>query len=251
MAKKYLILLLAACLAISGQAQEKFTRGFAGKNKIFIPKGSFGGGLSASWRKFSLGDDEGYTVLSKYIGDLKGGYRSIGVAPSFEYFFGTNLSAVARFEYSWLGVDLNKASLHLSEDLGLDIAGQHYKRQSYALAAGVRYYVPFMGSRIFGWFVEGTLNGGYVQSMLYEETDNLKQGTYKDKWKLALRLDPGICFFVHENFDFEVSVGLLDFTWTITKQTENQVKTSSGNSLGTGLNIDILAIRFGAHFYLW
>lgn len=250
--KKLLILLLAACLALGGQAQEKFTRGFEGKNKVFIPKGSIGGGISASWRKFTLGDAEGYTVLSKYIGDLKGGYRTIGVSPSFEYFFADNLSAVARFEYSWLGIDLDSASLHLSEDLGLDIAGQHYKRQSYALAAGVRYYVPFMGSKIFGWFVEGTLNGGYTQSMLYEQQeDGFKQGVYNADWKLALRVDPGICFFVHENFDFEVSVGLLDVTYKFLKQTENQVNTSSGNSVGTGLHIDLLAIRFGAHFYLW
>ena len=158
---------------------------------------------------------------------------------------------MARFEYSWLGVDLDNASLHLSEDLGLSISGQHYKRQSYALATGVRYYVPFMGSRIFGWFVEGTLNGGYVQSMLYEYAEGLKQGTYGDNWKLALRVDPGICFFVHENFDFEVSVGLMDITWKLNRQNENQVKNSSGSSLGTGLNIDLLAIRFGAHVYLW
>ena len=249
--KKWLILFLAACLALPGQAQEKFTRGFEGKNKIFIPKGSVGGGLSASWRKYSLGEDEGYTVLSKYVGDLKGGYRTLGVAPSFEYFPSNNLSVVARFEYSRLGVDLDNASLHLSDELGIDITGQHYKRQSYALAAGVRYYVPFMGSRIFGWFVEGTLNGGYVQSMLYEMDGELKQGTYNDRWRLALRLDPGVCFFVNENFDFEVSVGLLDLTWKLTRQNVNQVKDSSGSSLGTGLNIDLLAIRFGAHFYLW
>ena len=249
--KKLLILLLAACLACPGQAQEKFTRGFEGKNKIFIPKGSFGGGISASWRRFSLGEDEGFTVLSKYVGDLKGGYNTFGVAPSFEYFPADNLSAVLRFEYSQMGVDLDNASINLAEGLGLNISGQHYKRQAYALAAGIRYYVPFMGSRIFGWFVEGTLNGGYTQSMLYEEVDGLKQGTYNDNWKLALRVDPGVCFFVQENFDFEVSVGLFDLTWKLTRQNENQIKTSSGNSLGTGFNIDLLAIRFGAHFYLW
>ena len=250
MMKKVFVLLLAACLALPGLAQEKFSRGFEGKNKIFIPKGSLGVGLSASWRNFSLGDDEGYTVLSKYVGDLWGGYRTVSVAPSFEYFLADNLSAVVRFDYSWLGVDLDNASLNLSEGLGLNISGQHYKRQAYSLATGVRCYVHFMGSRIFGWFVEGTLNGGYVQSMLYEFDGDLKQGTYNSHWKLALRMDPGVCFFVHENFDFEVSVGLLDFTWKMTRQNENQVKTSSGNSLGTGFNIDLLAIRFGAHLYL-
>ena len=250
--KRCVILLLLACLVLPVQAQEKFTRGFEGKNKIFIPKGAVGGGIGLSWRKYTLGEDDGYTVLSKYIGNLKGGYNTFGVTPSFEYFFVNNLSAVARFEYTSLGIDLSSASLHLSEDLGIDITGQHYKRQSYALAAGIRYYVPFMGSKIFGWFVEATLNGGYVQSMLYEQLeDGLKHGTYNDNWKLALRVDPGICFFVQENFDFEVSVGLLDFTYKFTRQSENQVKSSSGNGLGTGFNIDLLAIRFGAHFYLW
>lgn len=249
--KRLFILLLAACLALPGQAQEKFTRGFAGKNKIFIPKGSFGGGLSVSWRKYTLGEDDGFTVLSKYIGDIKGGYNTFGVTPSFEYFLANNLSLVARFEYSWLGVDLNNASLHLSEDLGLDITGEHYKRQSYALAAGARYYLPFMGSKVFGFFVEAAVNGGYVQSMLYQDDEGMKHGTYSDNWKVALRVDPGICFFVQENVDFELSVGLLDLTYQFNKQSENQVKTSSGSGLGTGLNINLLALRFGVHFYLW
>ena len=190
-------------------------------------------------------------MLSKYIGDIKGGYNTFGVTPSFEYFLADNLSLMARFEYSWLGVDLDNASLHLSEDLGLDITGEHYKRQSYALAAGVRYYLPFMGSKVFGFFVEGAVNGGYVQSMLYELEDGLKHGTYNSNWKVALRVDPGICFFVQENVDFEVSVGLLDLTYQFNKQSENQVKTSSGSGLGTGFNINLLALRFGVHFYLW
>ena len=178
-------------------------------------------------------------------------WRARHFLPSFEYFPADNLSLVARFEYSWLGVDLDNASLHLSEDLGLDITGEHYKRQSYALAAGVRYYLPFMGSKVFGFFVEGAVNGGYVHSMLYELEDGLKHGTYNSNWKVALRVDPGICFFVQENVDFEVSVGLLDLTYQFNKQSENQVKTSSGSGLGTGFNINLLALRFGVHFYLW
>jgi hypothetical protein len=108
-----------------------------------------------------------------------------------------------------------------------------------------------MGSKVFGLFVEGAVNGGYVHSMLYELEDGLKHGTYNSNWKVALRVDPGICFFVQENVDFEVSVGLLDLTYQFNKQSENQVKTSSGSGLGTGLNINLLALRFGVHFYLW
>ena len=121
MMKKVFALLLAASLALPGLAQETFNRGFEGKNKIFIPKGSLGGGLSASWRNFSLGEDEGYTLISKLVGDLKGGYRTVSVAPSFEFFLADNLSVVARLDYSRLDVDLDSASLNLSEGLGLGL----------------------------------------------------------------------------------------------------------------------------------
>ena len=114
MMKRIFVLLLAASLALPGLAQENFSRGFEGKNKIFIPKGSLGGGLSASWRKFSLGEDEGFTVLSKLVGDLQGGYRTASVSPSFEYFLADNLSVVMRFDYSRLGVDLDKQAVFIS-----------------------------------------------------------------------------------------------------------------------------------------
>ena len=249
--KRFVTVLLLGQLCLTGQAQEVFSRGFAGKNKIFIPKGSIGAGLSVSFSNNGIGDDTGFSILPSHVGEIKGGWFSFAIHPSAEYFVKDNWSVGLSFDFVKNTFSLETARLALSEDLALNIQGWNYQRQSYTGAIMTRYYVPFMGSRIFGWFVEGTLTGGYAQSMLYEDAEGLKQGTYNDNWKLALRVDPGICFFVHENFDFEVSVGLLDLTWKLTRQTENQVKTSTGNSLGTGLNIDLLAIRFGAHFYLW
>ena len=250
--KRLLLLILPSLLCIPGQAQEAFDRGFEGKNKVFIPGGSLGIGLSAAYSNNTVGDAaEGYTVLPSHVADIRGGWNSFGLHPYLEYFLGDNWSIGVRFDYTKNLFNLDNAALSLNDDLSLTISGYNYQRQSYMGAVAMRYYVPFLGSRIFGWFVEGTLNGGYVQSMLYEMDGELKQGTYNDRWRLALKLDPGVCFFVNENFDFEVSVGLLDLTWKLTRQNVNQVKDSSGSSLGTGLNIDLLAIRFGAHFYLW
>lgn len=252
MKRKYLLIcLLGLFCYMTGEAREHFSRGFEGRNKIFIPGGSFGGGISASYRQYRVGDDTGFTVIRNHVNGISGDYAVGGVSPSLEYFFKDNWSVIGRFNYSSTRVNLDRAALSLSNDLGIDIQDQHFKRQSYELAAGVRCYVPFMGSRIFGWFVEGSLNGGYEQSMFYAVTEeNLKQGTYTSSWKAALRLDPGICFFVHENFDFEVSVGLFDVTWRQQKQNENRVKDSTGGGWGAGFSIDILAIKFGAHFYL-
>ena len=65
-----------------------------------------------------------------------------------------------------------------------------------------------------------------------------------------MKIEPGVCFFVHDNFDFEVQVGLIDLNWQQTQQKENQVYSSTSSGWGGSLNIDLLAIRFGAHFYL-
>ena len=245
-----IILALSLLGSFAGEAQQRFSRGFEGQNKVFIPAGSFGMGLSAGYRNFGVGKDNGFTLLSDHILGLQGAYTTAWLSPSVEYFVKDNISIIGRFNYGGLKVDLDQASLSLSEDLGLDIRDQHFQRQSYELALGTRVYVPFMGSKIFGWFVEGSLNGGYIQSKMYAIEETLKQGTYNDNWTAAFRIDPGICFFVSENFDFEVSVGLIDLTWQKTAQKENQVYNSTNSGLGGSLSIDILDIRFGAHFYL-
>ena len=61
--KRLLLLILPSLLCIPGQAQEAFNRGFEGKNKVFIPGGSLGIGLSAAYSNNTVGDAaEGYTV---------------------------------------------------------------------------------------------------------------------------------------------------------------------------------------------
>lgn len=250
MRKVFFLLVLSLFGSFAGQAQSGFSRGFEGQNKVFIPARSFGMGLSASYKKYTLGEDDGFTLLSDHIGGLRGSYITSGISPSLEYFLKDNLSLITRFNYNNLTVNLDQANLALSEDLGVDIVDQHFRRQSYELAFGSRVYVPFMGSKIFGWFVETSLNGSYIQSKIYSIQEELKQGVYNDKWKVAMKIEPGVCFFVHDNFDFEVQVGLIDLNWQQTQQKENQVYSSTSSGWGGSLNIDLLAIRFGAHFYL-
>ncbi len=243
--------MLLGLLCHTGQAQEVFERGFAGKNKIFIPRGSFGGGLSASFSKSGVGDENGYSIIPSYIGELKGGWTSYAIHPSLEYFLKDNWSIGLAFDYVKNDFSLDKARLALNEDMALDIQGWNYMRQSYIGSIITRYYVPFLGSRIFGWFVEGGIYGGYIQSMLYSVgEDGLKHGTYQDNLRLSLGLKPGVCFFVGENYDFEVQVGLVNLSMTRVEQTENQVKKSHVWVFKANEKIDLLAIKFGAHIYI-
>lgn len=242
--------LLLGLLCFTGQAQEPFERGFAGKNKIFIPKGSVGIGLSVSFSNNGVGDDTGFSILPSYVGELKGGWTSFSIHPAVEYFLNDNWSIGLNFDYVKNIFSLDSARLALSDDLALDIQGWNYHRQSYMGAIMTRYYVPFLGSRIFGWFVEGSLNGGFIQSKLYSlEESGIKHGTYQENLRFSLGLNSGVCFFVAENFDFEVQVGLVNLSMTRVHQVENQVKASSAWRFNASEKIDLLSIKFGAHAY--
>lgn len=242
--------MLLGLLCFTGQAQEVFERGFAGKNKIFIPKGSMGVGLSVSFSNNGVGDDTGFSILPSYVGEIKGSWTSFAVRPALEYFLADNLSIGLRFDYVRNLFSLDNARLALNEDLALDIQGWNYHRNSYMGAFMTRYYVPFMGSRIFGWFVEGSLSGGFIQSKLFSlGEDGLKHGTYQENLRFSIGINPGVCFFVAENFDFEVQVGLVDLSLTRVQQVENQVKSSSAWRFNASEKIDLLSIKFGAHAY--
>ena len=248
--KRIFIALLLGLLCLPGQAQERFERGFSGKNKIFIPRNSIGMGLSVAFSNNGVGDDTGFSILPSYVGEIKGGWKSFAIHPSAEYFVKDNWSIGVNFDFVRNIFSLDSARLALGETLALDIQGWNYHRQSYTGALMTRYYVPFMGSRIFGWFVEGSLSGGFIQSKLYsQEEDGLKHGTYQVNLRFSFGLNPGICFFVAENFDFEVQVGLVDLSLTRVNQVENQVKTSSAWRFNASEKIDLLSIKFGAHAY--
>ena len=242
--------MLLGLLCLTGQAQEAFERGFAGKNKIFIPKRSIGAGLSVAFSNNGIGDDTGFSILPSYVGEIKGSWKSFAIHPTVEYFLKDNWSIGLNFDYTRNIFSLDNARLALNQDLALDIQGWNYHRQSYMGAVMTRYYVPFMGSRIFGWFVEGSLSGGFIQSKLYSvEEDGLKHGTYQENLRFSFGLNPGVCFFVAENFDFEVQVGLVDLSLTRVQQVENQVKSSNAWRFNASEKIDLLSIKFGAHAY--
>ena len=249
---KKLIALSLLCLlpTVGMQAQEPFSRGFDHNKKVFIPKGTVGTGFSFSFGGATLGNEFGYDVVPSLLEEVNGNYKSFSLAPMAGYFVADNVSVGARFNYSNLEMNLDKASLSLTDDLGFDVADIGFHRKSYLGSVFSRYYVPFLGSRIFGWFVEGGLVGGYSQNIKYRMEDGLKHGTYDDVYRIDFQINPGICFFVDENFDFEVQVGLVDIGYKRTQQVENQVVMSEGSKFGFSEKINLLAISFGAHIYI-
>ena len=249
MKKTITTIILLATVIMAANAQKTFDRGFDEEKNVFIPKGTVSFGVSFTGSSGEIGKESGFTLMPSLIKDLDASYSTFGMSPSVGYFVKDNLSVGLRFKYAGTKLNIGNAALSLDDDLSFGIEDKGYRRQSYQGTIFTRYYVPFMGSKIFGWFVEGGLNYKYAQGINYTLEEDLKHGVYNDTYMTSLTIDPGICFFVANQVSFEAQVGLAELGMTSVKQSENQVKTSEASRLKFSGGIDILDLKIGARFF--
>lgn len=232
---------------------EPFDRGIESPNSLFLPKGTIGGGFTFSYNIYDAGNaegDAGFALLTPFIKDIKGGYKSMSIAPTISYCVMDNLSVGLRFDYGKTTLDLRNASLSLTDEINLGIKDFGYDRQTYLGSVTLRNYMPIQQSKRFALFMEGRLTGGYSQSKNYKMEDGLKHGTYEDIFKGSVSLVPGICVFIANSASFEVQIGVMGINYQLIKQSTNRVQVSTMSSSGANFNINLFSISLGTHFYI-
>ena len=239
-----------------GQDDEKmpyevheFDRGITMSTSVFIPKGTFGTGLTFSYNTMDLGkleDDPGYSLLSLVTG-IKGDMYSFGIAPNVSYFLLDNLAVGLRFDYKRSKVDLGNAALSLGDMLSLGVSDYHYLSHNLGGALTCRYYIPFGNSKRFAMFAEGRLTGGYGQSVIYRKDQDDKFGTYQNSGNFSLDVVPGLTAFMTNNVALEVSIGVLGLKYKRVEQVTNQVETSVMTSSGANFKLDLFSVNMGMY----
>ena len=230
----------------------EFDRGITMSTSTFIPKGTFGTGLTFSYNTMDMGlgeNDPGYSLLSLITG-IKGDMYSFGVAPTVSYFVADNLAVGVRFNYDRAMLNLANAGLSVGDMLSLNIADYHYLSHSYTGSLTLRYYIPFGESKRFAMFAEGRLTGGYGQSVMYKLDQGDKFGTYQDNIKGSLDIVPGLTAFVTNNVALEVSIGVLGINYNRIKQVTNQVETSVMQKSGANFKLNLFSVGMGLSVYL-
>ena len=231
---------------------QEFDRGITMSNSIFIPKGTFGAGLTFSYNTIDLGQsqgDSGYSLLSLLTG-VNGDMYSFGIAPNVTYFLLDNLAIGLRFNYDRASLDLGNANLAFGDMLSLQISDYHYLSHNYKGSMTCRYYMPFGSSKRFAMFAEGRLTGGYGQSVMYRKDQEDKFGTYQNSLNFSIDVVPGLTAFVTNNVALEVSIGVLGLNYKRTEQITNQVHTSVMESSGANFKLDLFSVGMGVSVYL-
>lgn len=238
--------------AVKDHEIQEFDRGITMSNSVFIPKGTFGAGLTFSYNTIDLGNaqgDSGYSLLS-LISGISGDMYSFGIAPNVTYFLLDNLAVGVRFNYSRSSLDLGNANLSLGDMLSLSISDFHYLSHNYKGSLTCRYYIPFGSSKRFAMFAEGRLTGGYGQSLLYRMDQGDKFGTYQNTLNCSIDVVPGLTAFVTNNVALEVSIGVLGLNYARSEQVTNQVQTSVMQRSGANFKLDLFSIGMGVSVYL-
>ena len=210
-------------------------------NFIYIPKGSWHFGLSASYGSFNSEDLQLLEILS----DLDFGGKTFSIKPSVSYFVRNNWSVGLRLGYTQSDASLGSLGVDFDEDINFQISDVSYKSESYTAALNSRYYIGLTRNGRFGVFSEMELafssgNSDFVRN--YNETPKVTHTTYMDA---RLNFSPGLTVFMMENVSFNVSFGVFGLYLRNEKQVTDGVESGNRFTSGANFKFNLFNINFG------
>lgn len=217
----------------------RFDRGL--RNHLFIPKGKWGFGLTASYGELNT-EDVGILSLINNI-DFKG--KMYSVKPYVSYFIRSNQSVGLRFNYSRGTADLGNLALDFDEDLSFAIHDVSYYTQTFAVAAFYRNYVGIGSGGRFAIFNEVDLSFGSGSSRFKRLYNDEPKDTRTYITEASLNFSPGVCVFIQENTAFQVSFGVFGLKMRKEHQLTDGVDEGTRFSSGANFRFNIFNISFG------
>ena len=240
---------MAICCTAFSREREKFDRGLGKANSLFVPKGMMTAGSSISYHHYSAGNgDIGYEILLLLSG-IEGSLSTVKISPAVFYFVANNTAIGARFGYNYTAMDMENASISLGSDNSFDFSNHYLHSQSYTGSIALRNYIPFFGSRVFAMFNEVRVGGTRTQGKSYQMDGEEKDGTFSSGYSFNIGVYPGVTAFVTDNLSFEIALSVLECNYSYTKQTKNQVYTSSMSHFGTSFKPNMLGLSFAIMYY--
>ncbi|MFI3293105.1 MAG: hypothetical protein SNI70_06260 [Rikenellaceae bacterium] len=262
MLKRLLILALTLCSALSVQAQEaqevqdslltamrreqRAVRGLTSYDNVFVPKGQWMVGATGS---YSGHNNNNYSLV------VVDGIESIGynfeVSSMFAYAFSNNNAVGARISYDRNLLRVDSSTIAFGDgDSGVNLSMDdcYLLSHSYSVMAILRQYISIGENKRFALFNEIQLEGGGAQSKY--TYDSPVQGTFSTTTKFAINFAPGITAFITNHLAAEINVGAMGFSYSNTKELQNQVTEGSYTTNYFNFKVNILSINFGIAYYL-
>ena len=223
----------------SAVSPHRYDRGLF--NYLFIPKGEWAFGLTASYGELNTEDIQVLGILKDL--DFKGKIYSI--KPSVSYFVASNQSVGLKFNYSRGIGDLDNLGVDFSEDLNFSISDVSYYTQSYAISAFYRNYVGLGLDKRFAVFNEVDLAFSGGSSRFKRIYDGAPRDTRTIITEASLNFSPGLCVFIQDHVSFNISFGVFGLKLRKEHQTTDGVEEGSRFTSGANFRFNIFNIAFG------
>ncbi len=217
----------------------RFDRGLF--NYLYIPKGIWSFGLTASYGELNTKDIEMLGLVTGMT--LRGNIFSI--SPSMQYFIRNNLAVGLRFSYTRGSAGVTSLNLEIDEDMAFNINDIHYELENYKAAVTLRQYLGVEPSARFGVFNEVELAFASGSSNFKRPYDGEIRRLHSTSMEAQLNFSPGVSIFIMKNVGFNVSFGVFGFSLKNEKQFLNNEYQGSRFTSGANFRFNIFNINFG------
>lgn len=225
-------------------ARERFDRGLF--NHLFIPKGSWSFGLTASYGEFSTDDMSVFGLLS----DIDLGVHAFSIKPSMAYFIKNNISLGMRFGYTSMKGHIDSFKVDIDEDMNFNLQDVMYRNENYTAAMTFNQYIGIARKGRFGIYNEVELAFSSGNSDFRRPYNGEPRQTHTTYMEAALNFSPGVCVFIMKNVSFNVSFGVFGYHLRNEKQTENGEELGNRFTSGANFRFNIFNINFGLGIHI-
>ncbi len=210
-------------------------------NYLYIPKGQWAFGMTASYGEFDADDVQLLSVLKDF--DFKG--RMYSIKPSVSYFFKNNQSIGIKFNYTNGEADLSGLTVDFDDDLNFSLKDVSYHTKTYAASVFYRNYIGLSNMKRFAIFNDVDLSFGGGSSRFKRYYDNELRDTKTSVFEASLNFSPGLCVFIMDYVSFNVSFGVFGLRFRNEEQTTNGEEEGSRFTSGANFKFNIFNINFG------
>lgn len=213
--------------------------------QTFVPKGQW---IVGSTLSFSVNENSRYNFL--FIEGVNGRGHSIKASPIVCYSFADNQAAGLRGAYKRTFLRVDSLGFALDDDFDGAVKDIYLQKHTYSAAAVYRYYINLGSSSRFGILTEMQLEYSGGRSKMLNGQGYDLTGTFQETQEFAVSFVPGLVAFINDYTAAEVTVGVLGFQHSKTKQITNQVDEGTFSSSSGNFRINIFSISLGLAFYL-
>ena len=211
-------------------------------NYLFIPKGQWSFGLSASYGELNTDDVQVLNMLKDV--DFKGKIYSI--QPTIGYFIRNNQSVGIKLTYSRGTADLANLAVDFDDDISVCFGVMRpLYTESYVIGGFYRNYVGLGRDKRFGVFNEVDLSFQSGSSRFKRLYNDEPKNTRTTVTQVSLNFSPGVAVFIQDNVAFNVSFGVFGVKWRKEHQLTNGVDEGTRFSSGANFRFNIFNINFG------